>query len=354
VRARPTLKSVAEAAGVSTATVSYAFNRPDRLSAEARTRILAVARDLGYAGPDAAARSLRTGRAGAIGVILTVELTYAFTDPYVLALLGGLAEYLEHTQTSLVLIPLAPTVAGLDDDGVRESVDAVHRAVIDGAVTDGLPADHPAVRALADRSIPLVHSAEPTADRCVVIDDRAAGRSIGRHLAGLGHHDVAVVVACPEEPGRLVAVDEDTIYPYSRERLAGIREGLGAGARVRVFSGGRNAAESGRVAAEAALRCEERPTAIAADSDVLAVAVDGVVRARRLAVGRDISITGFDDVPAAAAAGLTTVRQPIHEKGRVMGRMLLDPAYTQRRVVLPAELVVRSSTGPAPTRQAGG
>jgi DNA-binding LacI/PurR family transcriptional regulator len=347
------LKSVAEAAGLSTAAVSYAFNRPDRLSAESRARILAVARELGYAGPDAAARSLRTGRAGAIGVILTVELTYAFTDPYVLALLGGLAECLEPTRTSLVLIPFAPTVAGLDDDGVRESVDAVYGAVIDGAVADGLPADHPAVRALADRGLPLVYSCATTAGRCVVIDDRAAGCSIGRHLAALGHDDVAVVVACPQEPGRVVAVDEDTIYPYSRERLAGIREGLGAGTRVRVFSGGRNSAASGRVAAQVALSCAERPTAIAADSDVLAVAVMDAVRAQGLVVGRDISITGFDDVPAAAPAGLTTVRQPIHEKGRLMGRMLLDPVYTESRVVLPTELVVRSSTGPASMRQTG-
>ena len=89
---RPTLKSVAAAAGVSTAQVSYAFNRPDRLSAQARRHILAVAREQGYAGPDATARSLRTGRAGAIGVIFTVDLSYAFTDPYVLAMLGGLAE----------------------------------------------------------------------------------------------------------------------------------------------------------------------------------------------------------------------------------------------------------------------
>lgn len=351
--ARPTLKSVAQAAGVSTATVSYAFNRPDRLSAEARARVLAVARDLGYAGPDAAARSLRTGRAGAIGVILTVELTYAFTDPYVLALLGGLSEFLEHTRTSLVLIPLPPTLAGLDDDGVRESLDAVHRAVIDGAVADGLPADHPAVRALAARSVPLVRSWPTATDRWVGIDDRAAGHSVGRHLADLGHRDVAVVVACQAEPGRPVALDHAGIYPYSRERLAGIREGLGERSRVRVLSGGRNTAGSGRTAAQAALSLAGRPTAIAADSDVLALAIADAVRANGLTIGRDVSVTGFDDAPAADAAGLTTVRQPVHEKGRLMGRMLLDPSYSETQVVLPTELVVRSSTGRVPRNQKG-
>ncbi|MCA2217367.1 LacI family DNA-binding transcriptional regulator [Jidongwangia harbinensis] len=345
---RPTLRSVANAAGVSTAAVSYAFNRPDRLSAQVRTQILAEARRQGYSGPDAAGRSLRTGRAGAIGVIFTVGLSYAFSDPYVLAMLGGLAEVTERTRTGLVLIPFDLGTAGLDDDARRQSLDAVHRAVIDGAVADGLGDGHPAVRVLADRKIPIVQSAETTAGRCVVTDDRAAGRDIGAHLAGLGHTDVTVVVASPAEPGVPVPdVDEGTLYPYSTLRLTGIREGLGGTARIRVVSGGRNAPESGRVAADLALAGPGRPTAIAADSDVLASGVLDRLRAHRLRPGTDVSVTGFDDAPLAAPAGLTTVRQPMRDKGRLMGRMLLDPAYTETRVVLPTELIVRSTTGPA-------
>ncbi|MEH0982901.1 LacI family DNA-binding transcriptional regulator [Micromonospora sp. CPCC 205556] len=348
---RVTLRSVAEAAGVSTAAVSYAFNRPDRLSAEMRSRILAVARELGYSGPDAAARSLRTGRANAIGVIFTTELTYAFSDPYVLALLGGLAETLAHSRTSLVLIPFVSVVAGLTDAEVRQSLDAVHRAVIDGAVADGLTDDHPAVRALSDRALPLVRSSETTTGRCVLIEDRQAGRDIGRHLANLGHRDVAVVVSSPGAPGRIVPrVDEATLYPYSRNRLVGIREGLPADARVRVVSGGSNAFASGHAAAAAILAAPDRPTAIAADSDVLAAAVVETATGLGLHVGQDLSVTGFDDVPLAASAGLTTVRQPIEEKGRLMARMLLDPDGTPNRVTLPTELVVRSSTGPVPAR----
>jgi len=352
---RPTLKSVAAAAGVSTAQVSYAFNRPDRLSARSRAHILRVAREQGYAGPDAAARSLRTRRAGAIGVIFTVGLTYAFSDPYVLAMLGGLAEVTERTRTGLVLIPFDLTAAGSDEDSVRDSVAAVHRAVIDGAVADGLADDHPAVRALADRGLPLVQSSMTAAGRCVVIDDRGAGRQIGQHLAGLGHREVAVVVAWPGPPGVAVpTVDEGRLYPYSALRLAGIREGLGPAARIRVDSGGRNAAESGRVAAALALDAPGRPSAIAADSDVLAAGVLDAARARGLEPGRDLAVTGFDDAPLAPPAGLTTIRQPIADKGRLMGRMLLDPSFTERRVVLPTTLVVRSSTGPAEGRRRHG
>jgi DNA-binding LacI/PurR family transcriptional regulator/arylamine N-acetyltransferase len=353
MEAQPTLKSVAAAAGVSTAAVSYAFNRPQRLSAQARERILAVARELGYAGPDAAARSLRTGRTGAIGVIFTVGLPYAFQDPYMREMLGGLTEVTERSRTGLTFLPFDLPADG-DDDAVRQSLDAVHRAVIDGAVADGLADDHPAVRVLRTRGIPLVQSSETGAGRCVVIDDRQAGREIGRHLAGLGHRDVTVVVAYPSTPGVGVpVVEEDRLYPYSRLRLAGIREGLGRRATVRVVSAGRNAEESGRLAGELALEGGHRPTAVAADSDVLAAGVLDTVRRRGLVPGRDIAVTGFDDAPFAAAAGLTTVRQPIREKGRLMARMLLDPVLTDRRIVLDTELVVRSSTGPAPSDGTG-
>jgi DNA-binding LacI/PurR family transcriptional regulator/arylamine N-acetyltransferase len=351
VVSRPTLKSVAAAAGVSTAQVSYAFNRPDRLSAQARAHILTVAREQGYSGPDAAARSLRTGRAGAIGVLFAVGLSSAFSDPYLVALLGGLAEVTERTRTGLVLVPFDLSTAGLDDDAVRQSLDAVHRAVIDGAVVaDALSDDHPALKALRDRKIPLIRESV-TPGRYVAIDDRAAAREIGLHLAAFGHEDVVVVVYSPSPPWTPVRpADEDRLNTYSRLRLAGLRDGLGPDARVRVVSGGRNAPEP-----DGALLLDQpdRPSAIVADSDIMAVGVLEIARRRGLEPGRDISITGFDDVPAAAAGGLTTVRQPIRDKGRLIGRMLLDPTYTEDQVVLPTQLVVRSSTGPAPRRPSG-
>jgi len=184
--------------------------------------------------------------------------------------------------------------------------------------------------------------------RSVAIDDRAAGAEIGRHLAAFGHQDVVVMVASLDPPGTPIpAVDEHRLYPYSRLRLAGIRDGLGPVARVGVVSGGPDAPESGRVAAALVLDQPDRPSAIAADSDIMATGVLEAVRLRGLEPGRDISVTGFDDVPMAALGGLTTIRQAIRDKGRLMGRMLLDPTFTEERIVLPTQLVVRSSTGPA-------
>src|SRR5690554_4040549 len=132
--ARPTLKTVAEAAGVSTAQVSYAFNRPDRISRAARAHVLAVAAELGYAGPDATGRSLRTGSANAIGVVFTVGLSYAFSDPYYQALLTGLAQVTEQHDAGLVLIPVSLGSGTAACDGSRPNTDAVRNALIDGAV----------------------------------------------------------------------------------------------------------------------------------------------------------------------------------------------------------------------------
>ena len=248
------------------------------------------------------------------------------------------------------MMPVAPPNAAADEDEVRRSVEAVRHAVVDGAVADGVHDAHPALQVLTGRGLPLVRSVATDGGPCVFVDDRAAGRALGGHLAALGHRDVAVVVDHARGTSARAGVDESSLYPYARSRLAGLRESLGPGARVTVVDAGSNTPAGGRHAGELVLSSGPRPSAVAAVSDVLALGVLDVARARGLTAGREVSVTGFDDAPAAAAAGLTTVRQPVQDKGRVMGRMLLDPTFTDRRVHLPTELVVRRSTGPATQR----
>lgn len=345
--ANATMKDVAAAAGVSPSTVSNAYNRPQQLSAEVRKRIFATARELGYPGPDAAARSLRSRRAGAIGVLLTEQLSYAFSDPFAVGLLAGLAEVAERTRTGLLLIPLPRYDSGTDTDALRESVETVRGAVVDGVAGYCVDAGHPALDVIASRGLPFAHSDDDMPGRRVVIDEVGAMRALGEHLARLGHSNVAMVVdagRATDVPGEIT--EEAVLYTNARLRAQGLREGLGAGARVTLVSGGHNSVESGLTAAEFVLDRRNRPTAVAAGGDVLAFGVIQAMRRRGLTPGRDISVTGFDDIPAADAAGLTTVRQPIREKGRTLARMLLDPTCTDERVLLPTELVIRSSTGP--------
>ena len=348
-----TLKSVAEAAGVSISTVSNAYNKPDQLSAEVRQRVLETAKALGYAGPNPAARSLRSQRARAIGLVFTERLSYAFSDPYSVGMLAGLAEVAEQYQTGLLLIPLTPFDPQHPEE-VEASAEAMRAAVVDGVLAYCLDIDHPAREIAVERGLRMVATddKDERMDGFVLIDERGAARQVGEHLRRLGHRRVGVVVDSVVDARQVVEVDDvqHRSMSYSWDRYDGFREGLGPEVSLlTVAPPGHNSVEAGRAAGAYLLDRHDRPTAIITISDVLALGVLDAMQQRGLTPGRDLSLVGFDDVPAAAGVGLTTVRQPIAERGRIAGRMLLDPDYTERRIVLPTELVVRSSTGPATT-----
>ncbi|MFC9689817.1 LacI family DNA-binding transcriptional regulator [Kribbella sp. NPDC056951] len=337
-----TLKTVAKAVGVSPSTVSNAYNKPDQLSAALRDRILATARELGYAGPDASARALRSGKAGAIGVLFTDKLSYAFSDPFAVGFLAGLAEVAEEFRTSLLLMPLSSTDI---DNG-----SAVQQAAIDGAAIFCVPHGHPALEILAARGIPAVSTDKRDfTEDWVAIDEFEAATPMGEHLARLGHRDLVVLVDKAElTGGRVVELDWDEIGCTDCElRIQGMLKAM-PDAHVRLVSGGHNAFSSGQAGASWVLDSQDRPTAIVGLSDVQALGAMEAMRVRGLVPGRDLTVTGFDDIPAAEPAGLTTIRQPIKDKGRRVGRVLLDPTTTERQVLLDTELIVRSSSGPAP------
>src|SRR3954468_23693624 len=114
---RVTLVTVAKAMGVSPTTVSNAYSRPHKLTPALRERILQTARELGYPGPDPAARSLRRGRAGSIGLLFGEALTYVFQDPGAVEFLRGLAEGTARHNTALQLIAALDADADADADG---------------------------------------------------------------------------------------------------------------------------------------------------------------------------------------------------------------------------------------------
>src|ERR671916_3219298 len=184
-----TLMTVARAVGVSPTTVSNAYNRPGKLSAALRERILGAARDLGYPGPDPAARSLRRGRSGSIGLLFGETLTYVFQDPGAVEFLRGLAEGTAKHNTALQLI------AALDADEQEGAASLLANAIVDGLVVWSLPERHPILRLARDRGIPLVIHGGPRVNGVpfVGIDDRAAAKATAEHLLQLGHRSLAVV-----------------------------------------------------------------------------------------------------------------------------------------------------------------
>lgn len=116
-------------------------------------------------------------------------------------------------------------------------------------------------------------------------------------------------------------------------------------AQFATASGGYNSYGSGRAVAPLVLDRQDRPTAVVAISDALALGFLHALRTRGLTAGRDLSVVGFDDISGSEAAGLTTVRQPIEEKERLVGQLLLDPDLPDRQVLLCPS---NSSCGPPP------
>lgn len=340
--ARITVKTLAAAIGVSPSTVSNAYNRPDQLSAPLRQKILAKADELGYAGPDAAGRTLRVGRADAIGVLLSERLSYAFSDPYVIEFLAGLSEVAERRAISIMLMPLAA-------DGGEHDLRSVRQASIDAMALLSLPSDHPAAQLARTRGIRLV-TTNPTEDpggSWVAIDDVEAGRLVGAHLAELGHRNATVVVETNRPAGsaaRRLSAQQVTAHDYAA-RLRGLIETVPG--TVSVLSGGHNSAASGASVANHLVESGPLPTAVVGLSDVIALGVLATFTERGLSVPGDVSVCGFDDIPAARAVELTTVAQPIRRRGQLVGRLLIDPRAEPRRIMLPIRLESRATSGPA-------
>jgi DNA-binding LacI/PurR family transcriptional regulator len=200
-----TMKDVARAAGVSQPAVSYAFNRPDQLSTEVREHILQVASDLNYAGPDPVGRGLRRGSVGAIGLMITDSLPYAFDDPATVQLLRGVAEVGEMSEVMLTLLPLRSAAEAEDPAAVEAGQARMSGAsLVDGFIVYSLPDGHRAVDAALARGLPTVVVDAPSGlgGSYLGIEDRLAARQAAEHLIGLGHRRIGVLMDRLSPDGR--------------------------------------------------------------------------------------------------------------------------------------------------------
>jgi DNA-binding LacI/PurR family transcriptional regulator len=347
---RITLATIAAALGVSRMTVSNAYNRPEKLSPDLRRRVLATARELGYPGPDPLAATLSRGRVGALGLIFDDPLPYAFTDPAAVLFFGGVAAVCEQERVGLALVP--------SRFGAAQEADLTRTALVDGFVAYCDVADDGRLDVIEERGLPLVIADGPPREGApgVGIDDRGAARAAAEHLLELGHRRISIVAMAlspdgyegPAGPERQAAAR----YYCNRERLAGMRDAFEAAGidwdTVSTEERAPHGRDAGRRAAAALLAGPDRPTALLAMSDELAIGALQAAEAAGIAVPRDLSIIGFDDTPAArdARPPLSTIAQPHRRKGETAVRMLLDPDAQPSRVVLPTSLVARDSTAP--------
>lgn len=320
---------MAQAAGVSTSTASLAFSGKGPVAPETVARVRAAAEQLGYAGPDPLASSLRQGRSGVVGVVVEGRLLHAFRDPFAVSVLDGLSQVLDEIPAGMLLIAQP---AGSPERAITQLSATALDAVVFSLCG---PDTNPAVDHLAARGIPMLGDGSPADPRIthLALDNRGATIELGRHLEGLGHRRVAHVMMPLRHDSRTGPASRADVvaaeFADTRERALGyldvFGEGAVPGAPSALVQTSIPDVEQGAIAARLLLDVPvaQRPTAIVAQSDLLAM---GVVRAAEelgLRVPDDLSVTGFDGVELPWFAGtLTTIDQHGGAKGRLMGEML--------------------------------
>ncbi|CAN5415242.1 substrate-binding domain-containing protein [soil metagenome] len=341
---RPNLAAVAALAGVSRSTASLAFSGAGPVSEATRAKVLAAADQLGYAGPDPRAQSLRRGRSGIIGVVIEDRLRDAFVDPIMIAMLDGIADVAGTAGAGLLL---------LTDTGA-DRID-ISSAPMDAVILVGCSTRlDESVDVLRQRGMPIVAiEADVQSDvYSVGLDNRDATATLARLLKSQGHERVAVVTLPIEDSKgeHELPPDWETVSTShtSLERLRGLRD-IYPGFTGRVASG--STIDSGRTAGLAVLASVPRPTAVVAQSDLLAI---GVIRAAEelgLDVPADLSVVGFDGIriDEARPYDLTTIVQPAVAKGRAAAQAAIDmlEGAPAGRIDFESELHVGGTVGPA-------
>jgi len=343
-RSRPTLREVAEAAGVSPMTASYVYSRPERVAPATAAKVRAAAERLDYPGPHPGARSLRRGRAGSLGVVMSERLTYAFDDPQAARFLAGVADVCADECIGLTLVP----TTGADSDVLR-----VAEAVVDGFIVWTTSEDDPVLDAVVASRLPAVVQAGPVRPGLPVIgiDERAAAVAIGRlAFAGAARPVVLSFPANRDRVRELVCGPPDASVTYSltRRRWEGLldawRETGGAPDDLRVAVCQANTTGLGEAFADDLFRGSGPPDAIAAMSDELALGALRAAARAGLSVPGDVAVTGWDDTDAAAPEGLTTVWQSLRDQGRRCAHVALGHPEPDGQEPPGWEVVRRTST----------
>jgi DNA-binding LacI/PurR family transcriptional regulator len=283
-------------------------------------------------------------------VLLTENLTYAFTDPGLVQFLRGVADEMSAAGMAMLLLP-----ADADRDGAL-----VRSAIVDAFIVCSIWEDDPAVQAVRSRRLPFVSSGSPRLPGApyVGIDNARAAALAADHLLGLGH-DRLGVVALPEDMPIEPSSSVVRVRRGFAQRVIGFlgraaEAGIEAGA-VAVVDAVTNSTEAGVVAGRELLARQDRPTAVFAVSDALALGVLVAADELGIDVPGSLSVIGFDNIDEAAHTrpGLTTVAQDLREQGGTAARMalqLVEGAKVRSAPRTPHVLVRGTTAAPSRTR----
>ena len=381
----PTIKDVAERAGVSPSTVSRVIADHPRISRATKERVRAVMRELNYH-PNAVARSLVRRRTQTIGVALSRSAEAALANPFFPEVLRGIGSFARQARYSLTL-----TTATTYDEERQQCMELLTQRRVDGLIVLASRIDDPLVDWLAENGYPFVVLGRVPGREVPHVnnDNTAAARRATEHLLEHGHRRIGFVggppdlivsvdrlegykqaleaAGIPVRPEFIVSTDfsYEQSYEAARRLLAPEAAAqhtppaaVGAVASAAEAPAGPSSAE--RTVAPA-MRPDgaQRPTALVAIDDAVALGVLAAARDLGLRVPEDVSVLGFNDSPVCphVAPPLSSVSIPVFEMGVAAARMLcelLEGKPGPAEVILPAELVVRASTGPAPAERPPG
>jgi LacI family transcriptional regulator len=335
-----TIKDIAKKIGKSTATVSRALNDFSDISPETKELVRQAAAELGYS-PNTLAQRLQKRQTDTIGLIIPTSGP-RFSDPFFSEFIAGIGNKAAQLGFDLLVSTRAP--GDLELEAYRSNVRS-HR--VDGFIVVRTRREDARINYLRKASFPFVSfgRVDGILDFPYVDEDGEYGMGLViEYLASLGHTRFNVIAP----PSSLM---------FCHHRLAGIQnkiQQLGLpGDQLKIVEGDLTQ-RSGYEQTQAMLDGPDPPTAIIASNDLMAFGAISAVLERGLIVGKDISITGFDNIPMAEFSHppLTTINQPIYQIGSMVCDMLIqrirgEPAQP-KQVVLAPSLIIRQSCGQAP------
>jgi DNA-binding LacI/PurR family transcriptional regulator len=330
---KPTLDTVAAAAGVSRATVSRVINGSDRVSPEVRAAVEAAIARLGYV-PNRAARNLAMRRTDSVALVMREPDSMVLADPYLGNIIIATSQALIGTGVQLVL------VNAQNNAEHARTADYVRSGHFDGVLLASMHDDDPLPRLLLDAGIPTVVGGRPPVDlpglTFVDVDNVGGAQLATERLIAAGRRRIATIAGPPD-------------MTAGADRLSGYERALtNAGRKPDLVAHGEFTRESGQRAMDELLAAAPNLDGVFVANDLMAIGALRSLRAAGRRVPEDVSVVGYDDIEMAkhTEPPLTTIHQPVVDQARTMTELLLtqiggDPAGGP--VILPTELVERGS-----------
>jgi len=331
-----TLEDIAKLAGVSRSTVSRVINENPNVSNKVRTRVLKIIQNTGYH-PNAAARSLASQRTHMIGLVLPRTTSSFFTDPYFPHLTQGIAFACNNNDLTLSLF-----LVGNRSDEEKITPRISRRGLLDGTLIQSGPLDDSLVKRLIESKVPCVVLGRPLIKQSlsfIDVDNVSGAKTAVNHLIRLGYQRIGMITGSRNSS---VTIDRRKGYfDAMHETGRVIDESL--------IAEGDFTESSGYIVMQTLL--SQKPDAIFAHSDIMAIGAMRAVHEAGLQVPQDVAFVGYDDLPNLSVSnfGLTTIHQPITHFGIKAVELLMDvidhgikPA---RQLILGTELVIRDTCG---------